>query len=150
MKHILLSFALILFALNANAALNKWVDANGKVHYSDTVPPDVDSQTVRSVAGSDESNAPATYTPKSYVEREAELKKENKKNADAARKQAEKDKQAETRKKNCAAAQENVRVLENSPRIATYNDKGEKTYMDDTARAQSLEDARKVVSDSCD
>ena len=32
---------LMLFSLSAEAALYRWVDANGKVHYSDKVPPKV-------------------------------------------------------------------------------------------------------------
>ena len=80
----------LLISLNAHAALNKWVDADGKVHYSDTPPPDVTTETVRNIAGKDQADAPAAYSPKSVAEREAEMKKSKQAKDEAAQKQAAK------------------------------------------------------------
>jgi hypothetical protein len=67
-----LAICLLLTSFNSHAALNKWVDADGKVHYSDTPPTDVKVKTLRSSA------APDAITPvsgvaaqKSLAEREA-------------------------------------------------------------------------------
>ena len=68
-------------------ALNKWVDADGKVHYSDIVPPEVSTQTVRNIAGKGQENAPASFTPKSLAEREAELKKSKQEKEEASTKE---------------------------------------------------------------
>jgi hypothetical protein len=140
---------LIFFSLNAHAKVQKWVDAEGNVHYSDTIPPeDTEARAVHNFTGKGQAGTPG-YTPKTVAEREAELKKNKQGKEDAAQKQAEQDKLAETKKSNCAAARENARVLEESPRIVTYDEKGERTFIDDAARAQRLEEARKVISDSC-
>jgi len=149
MKSFLLTVALSLLALNAYAELNKWVDADGKVHYSDTRPPEVTTETVQDFYGKGKSDKSDTSAPKSYIEREAEWKKSRQEKADAAKKQAEKDKEAEDKKHNCAAARENARVLQDSPRITTYNEKGEREFLDDSARAQRLEEAQKSISENC-
>lgn len=150
MKYHLVIIALALTSLNAHAGLNKWVDANGVVHYSDTVPPGITkSETVRSMAGKGQANAPATVSPKSVAEREAELKKAKQEKEDASQKKSQKDEEAATKKNNCEAARENARALEEGGRIVTYDANGERSYLDDNARAQRLEEARKAVSANC-
>jgi len=149
MKRNFVIIVLSLLTLNAHAALNKWVDAEGKVHYSDTVPPEVSTQTVHNIAGKGQADAPASYSPKSVAEREAEMKKSKQTKDDAAQKQAQKDAEAEAKKSNCAAARENARILENSPRLVTYDANGERSFMDDATRAQRLEEAQKTISSNC-
>ncbi len=149
MKHYFVIVVLSLLSLNANAALNKWVDADGKVHYSDTPPPEVSAQTVRNISGKGQADAPASYSPKSYAEREAEMKKSKQAKDEASQKQAQKDADAEAKKNNCAAARENARILEESPRLVTYDANGERSFIDDSTRAQRLEDARKTISSNC-
>ncbi len=150
MRHISAFVALTFISLNASAALNKWVDAEGKVHYSDTPPPEATTQTVRNVTGKDQANAPASFSPKSVAEREAEMRKSRQEKDDASKKKAQQDADAQTRKNNCASARENARALEDSPRLVTYDENGERTFLDDSARAQRLEEARKAVSANCD
>jgi hypothetical protein len=149
MKSHLALITLAIISLNAHAALHKWVDADGVVHYSDTVPPDVSTQTVRDVAGKGKTDTPPSYTPKSYVERDAELKKAKQEKEEAEKKKAQQDEAAETKKRNCEAARQNVRLLEEGTRIVTYDANGERSYLDDNARAQRLEEARKAVSANC-
>lgn len=145
-------FAIITLALissNAHAGLNKWVDADGKVHYSDTPPPEVTTQTVRNIAGKGQTNAPASYSPKSVAEREAEMKKNKQSKDEAAQKKSQQDAEAETKKNNCASARENARSLEAGTRIMSYDANGERTYLEDDVRAQRLEEARKAISSNC-
>lgn len=151
MKRYISIISLALICLNAHAGLNKWVDADGKVHYSDTPPPEVTTQSVRNIAGKEEqADAPASYSPKSVAEREAEYKKAKQEKTEAEQKKAQQDANAETKIKNCAAARENLRVLEAGTKIVTYDANGERTYLDDDARAQRLEEAQKVIDSNCD
>ncbi len=146
----LLSFAVLtLIGLNAHAGLNKWVDAEGKVHYSDTPPPDAKTESVRSIAGKDQPAAQSGYTPKSLAEREAEWKKNKADKEENAQKKSQQDEQAKNKQQNCDAARQNVRTLEEGGRIVTYDANGEKSYMEDDARAKRLEEARKAVSSNC-
>lgn len=149
MKHLFIFLVLIFSYTGANAASNKWVDANGNVVYSDTAPPDVKSTTVRSIAGKGQEGAPATYSTKSYAERDVELKKAKQEKTEAADKQAKETAANEEKRRNCSASRENVRALEEGGRIVTYGADGERTYLDDDARAQRLQQARSALSANC-
>ncbi|TNC99818.1 MAG: hypothetical protein FD121_44 [Gallionellaceae bacterium] len=141
--------ALALLSFNVQAGLNKWVDTAGNVHYSDAPPQNVKTQSVPNIAGTGQAAAPATYSSKSYVEREAELKKSKQEKSEANEKKAQQEAQAEERKRNCTAAQQNLRMLEEGTRIVTYDANGEKVYLDDAGREQRLNDARKAISNNC-
>lgn len=149
MKAILVFISLAFFSFCAQAALNKWVDAQGNVHYSDEVPQNVKTQRVPNIAGTGQPAAPATYSSKSYAEREAELKKSKQEKTEADEKAAQQAAQAETKKYNCTAAQQNLRALEEGARVFNYDANGEKVYLDDSAREQRLSEARKAASDHC-
>ena len=151
MRLYLAIIVLSLTGLNAHAGMVKWVDAEGKVHYSDSPPPEVTSaQSVRNFSGTGQQEAPASYSPKTVAEREAEMKKARKEKDEAAQSKAQQDAIAENRKRNCVIARENVRTLEESSRVVTYDSNGERTYLDDAAREKRLEEARKTASDNCD
>ena len=150
MKLRIVVIALSLCSMTAHAELNKWVDADGSVHYSDTLPPEVSkAQTVRNITGKGQVEAPAKYSPKSYAEREAELKKSKQEKEEVSNRKGQEEAETEERKRNCVAAQQNLRALEEGTRIVTYDANGERTYLDDTAREQRLNDARKVISANC-
>ena len=147
-------FAIALLSLtgmNANAGVHKWVDTDGKVHYSDTRPDtdDTATQTVRNVAGKDQADAPAAPAQKSYAERDAEMKKAKQAKEDAAKKKTEQDTMAEAKNHNCDAARTNAKTIESGTRIVTYDAKGDRTYMDDNTRAKKLEEARETIANDC-
>jgi hypothetical protein len=145
-----LAIFLLLISCNSHAALNKWVDANGKVHYSDTPPADAKVKILRSSAAPDAitTNSEAA-APKTLAEREAEWKKSQKLKEEAEQKASQEKEAASERQKNCENARSNLTILENSPAIATYNDNGERTFMDDVSRKQRTDEARKAVSSYC-
>jgi hypothetical protein len=149
MKHYLLAF-LLLTSFNACAALNKWVDADGKVHYSDSRPSDIKVQTLKSSATA-EAVTPASGAgaPKSLAEREADWKKSQKTKEEAAQKADQEKEVAAIKQKNCDSARGNLSTLENTPALVTYNEKGERTFMDDVSRKQRTEEARKEVNSYC-
>jgi len=145
--------ALVLLAclsMSAQAGLNKWVDENGKVHYSDTPPPDAKVESVRNVTGKGQEVAPADYSSKSYSQREAELNKARLEKKEASEKSARETAQQQERKQNCAAARENLRALESGTRLVTYDENGEKRFLDDDERTQRLSSAREAVKANCD
>ncbi len=142
---LLLSF----ISLSALAELNKWVDENGKVHYSDSPPPNAKVESVRNISGKGQQAAPADYSSKSYSQREAELNKARQEKKESSEKSAREAAQQAEKKRNCAAARENLRVLESGTRLVTYDENGEKRFLDDADRAQRLNDARNTVSANC-
>ena len=145
-----LAACLIMISLGANAALNKWVDAEGKVHYSDTAPSDAKVKTLRSSNVTEATTTASGVAPqKTTAEREAEWKKSQKLKDDAAQKAAQEQEAASIKQKNCENARTYLANMENSPVVANYNAKGERVIMDDASRMQKTEEARKAVSSNC-
>jgi Domain of unknown function (DUF4124) len=141
---------LILASTNTYAVINKWVDDQGQVHYSDEQPPSqVKPKTLREGSSAEDSARSGTAATKSVAEREAELKKEQaeKKSADdkAERKKAAED----ALKANCDVAQENLRALQSGVRIMDINANGERSYIDDTQRQQRIDTAQQAVKNYC-
>ena len=139
-----LPVCLLLLSFSAYAALTKWVDADGMVHYSDGPPPDNVKANPLTTP-----HDPVSGVPKTYVEREAEWKKAQKAKKEAAQNASQQQEEALAKQKNCMGAKANLKAVENNPQIATYNDKGESIIMDDSARQQSIEEARKQISTFC-
>lgn len=147
MKYSLAIF-LFLISLHSHAALNKWVDADGNVHYSDNPPADAKVKTLRNSTAPDAAPADAA-APKTIMEREAERKK-NQLSKEEDEQKAAKEKEVEmVKQKNCEGARSNLAVYENSPLIATYDAKGERTFLDEAAHKKETDEARKAVSKYC-
>lgn len=147
MKYSLAIF-LLLISLHSHAALNKWVDADGNVHYSDNPPADAQVKTLRNSTVPDAAPVDAS-APKTIMEREAERKK-NQLSKEEDNKKAEQEKEKDlAKKKNCESARSNLAVYENSPLLVTYDAKGERTYLDEATHKKETNEARKDVSKYC-
>lgn len=149
MKHCL-AICLLLTSISTHAALNKWVDADGKVHYSDSAPADAKVKKLRS-SNAPDASAPASGVPaqKSLAEREADWKKSQNVKDEAEKKATLEKENVAIKQKNCDGARSNLAAYENSPRMVQYDAKGERSYLDETARAQKIDEARKAVSTYC-
>ena len=154
---------LMLACANVFAEVNKWVDKNNQVHYSDQPPPSDaktstsgKSRSSRSTSDTEDSAdsnaaapASAPAAPKTIAEREAELKKTQKAKQEAADKAARKQAEEKAIQANCAAAQQNLRGLKEDIRIVEIDAKGERSYLDDNQRQQRIEKTQKDVSTYC-
>ena len=135
----------LLLSVSAYGALNKWVDAEGNVHYSDEPPPpNVNAHTL--VTPSAVSGVPVQKT---FTELELDLKKAQKDREEVANTAALKKEEELVKQKNCAGAKANLKTFESSAQIATYNEKGESVNMDSATRQQSIEETRKQISLYC-
>ena len=140
---------LTLWTASAHAGLYKWVDAQGKVHYSDQPA----SGNVKSETKLDIQNhtapAPAASANKSWQEKNLEYKKRQTSAADADAKKQQEAQDAKAKVENCDNAKKNLQTLEDGVRVFSYDDKGERTAMDDTQRSKAMNDARKKVTEWC-
>lgn len=153
--HKYLIVLLVIASSTSYAAANKWIDAQGKVHYSDQSPPaHAKSQSTLNintpevpVATSGVSGVPATSNPapnNDAVQNAAAAKKAaaDKAAFDAAMKEA---KQA-----NCAAAKQNLANLKDGIRIVVADPTtGERSYLDDAQRQKSMDESQQQVDKSC-
>lgn len=152
--HVMGKFLLILLMLtsaNAFAGVSKWVDAQGRVHYSDQPPPpEAKAETLHSAPASESTaGASGVAASKTYAEREAELKKAQQTKKEASDQAAKKQADADALKANCATSQQNLRTLQSDIQMVEVNANGERTYMNDTQRQQRVTKAQQDVSTYC-
>jgi hypothetical protein len=142
---------LVLVSVNTFAAVSKWVDSQGQVHYSDELPPtEMKAETLRSTSdteGTVATKAPAA--PKTIAEREAEMKKSQQAKKETADKAAQKQAAADALKANCDNAQQNLSALQSGVRMMEVNAKGENVFIDDKQRQQRLEKSQQDISRYC-
>lgn len=153
MKKLLL-ILLALCSASAFAGLNKWVDANGKVHYSDSPPPpNVKAQTLRTptetAAPASDAAASAPAAPKTIAEREAELKKAQQAKKEAAEAAAKEQEKKEAEREYCESAQQSLRTLQDGTRMVELDAKGERSYLTDEQRRQRIEKIQQDIQKSC-
>jgi len=168
MKRVL-TLALLLAALPASAVMYKWVDQDGKIHYSDQPPPGGTKSTAvvntptpstpapaSAPAGAkpaDNANAPpagaAPKGPKTAAEQEMEFRKRRLEAAEAETKRQQEAKAAEEKKRNCAQASTRLAALEAGGRVTKYGPNGETLYLSDGEIAKELGEARKVADSWC-
>ena len=155
MKRLLLSAVACAFATVAMAQQYKWTDKDGRTQYGDNPPPGVKATRIKGPSGpsSPPPSAPAAskdvgkdgkpLTP------EQAFRKRQQEAEEAAKKDADKQAQAEAKRKNCESAQASLRQLESGQRIGQVNAQGERTYMEDDQRARATQNAQKSVADWC-
>ncbi|MGA7595702.1 MAG: DUF4124 domain-containing protein [Gallionella sp.] len=141
---------LILASANSFAEVNKWVDDEGRVHYSDQPPPpDVRAEALRSASDSGSASGVAATGEHTFVQQEAALKRaQQAQQADAAQ-AAAKQATADALKANCEVARNNLRSLQSGARIMDINASGERNYLDDSQRQQRIDKVQQDISNLC-
>lgn len=128
---------LALGALPADAAVYKWVDAEGRTHYSSTPPPGADAKPV--VIREDPpppSSAPAPGQPPAGSPPGTDNNRPRP--PDQARVAA------------CDTARHNLALLEKDGPVAKPGPDGKNVLLEGEARARELDRARKAVAYLCD
>jgi hypothetical protein len=143
------------FGAPAHAQLYKWVDSEGKVQYSDKPPPAGASREQKlnipknppAAAGPAAPVADGEPTsPQNAADKEMDFRK-RKVEEDLARQKGETEERQ--RQDQCINAQQRLRGLEDAGRVYTVDEKGERQYLDDEARARGIEQARQDISKFC-
>lgn len=141
----------------------KWKDSRGQVHLSDLPPPrDIPEKDVlqrpaapatprapATVAAAAASAASAALPARPSVDPEIEARRKRAEQDTAAKAKVEADKLAAQRTENCTRARQQLAGLESGQRMAQFNAQGERTVMDDAARAAAAAQARQIVASDC-
>jgi hypothetical protein len=129
---------LALAAQQSLAAMYKWTDEEGNVHYTQHPPTNHPTEVIKPPPPAPSNRG---YTPPSLSDGE---KKE-----DAAAEDPEQAKmREEIARKNCEAARKNVEVLTAHRRIRE-SEGGEVIVLDDKERQRRVEEARKDIKENC-
>ena len=138
-------------ALPASAQMYKWVDADGKVRYSDTPPPsNVKTEKLRipAHAPSDAGAAPSG-SAKSLATQEQAFRKRQADEAKAQQEEARKEAEAHDRAENCRRAKDALANLELGGRQTRINEKGERVFLSDEEIARATAQARQEAASAC-
>jgi Domain of unknown function (DUF4124) len=166
MMRIVILAVMLAFAAGASAQMYRWVDKDGRVHYTSQpppagtqsrtleTPPPVSSSPARDsegkeVGGKEPEAKDAPKGPLTPVQQEQEFRKRQLEAQKAREKDAQASRDAEAKQQNCARARETLATFESGQRISRSNAQGERYYLDDAARERETEAARKAVSDWC-
>jgi hypothetical protein len=149
-KNVLSLIIVLSLPFAASAEMYRWVDSQGKVHYSDSPPP-AGAKSSKTIDTPPPSAAPSGAAPKAktWQEKEMDFRQRQAAEADAQAKKQKEEAEAKERKQNCENARKSLASLESGTRIVTTDEKGERVYMDDSARAAAISEARKAVENWC-
>lgn len=154
--------AALLLGAGPALAQYKWKDSRGQVHASDMPPPrDIPDKDVLQRPSSNPSRAAAAPAAGATLAASAaqpgklpvdpELEARRKRTEDEAKvlKRADEDRLAAQRSENCQRARQQMATLDNGQRLVRYTDKGERVVLDDTARADEAQAARRAIAQDC-
>ena len=154
--------ALLLIAGSAPAqAQYRWKDASGQTHVSDLPPPrDIPDQNVlqrpagpaRQAQQANPAGVPAnaaSTAARSPVDPELEARRKRADDQARARGRSDDERVAAQRADNCQRARQQLAMLDTGRRLQRNNAQGERTVVDESARADELQTARQVVASDC-
>lgn len=139
------SLILFLFPVLAGAAIYKWTDADGKVHYSQQKPASTESKRMHV------DMHPPTDTS-SYKKPSLKKDKGDKKPADQAKGNDQKkppELTAEQRKQRCERAQKVMQTLTSRGRVRERDKDGNIRYMTDEEKNNSIKQQQKNIEKYC-
>lgn len=131
-KTLMLS-ALIAYSGQMFAAMYKWTDEQGNVHYTQTPPPDREVQKIlapRPVDTPPEANQPAADKP-----------------AAGATPRPPSEEDIRIKKQNCETARSNLDIYQNAPRIR--NEDGSITGWTEKERAEKIKESQEQIKKYC-
>ncbi len=128
----------------AAAQAYKWVDENGRTHFSDTPPPErkADKVKIRPQAPAD---------PQAVARQpdwKTQLQESNMRNAQAQADQDAAERDRKLMERNCSAARSQLEAMQTS-RVFRRDEKGEKHYLEDKDRPAAIAAAQEQVSKYC-
>jgi len=134
-----------LFAVSAEAVLYKWVDANGRVSYSDQPPPSNVKAEV--VSGAAVISAPDAV--RDMASQEMDLKKRQAQRVDEQKKVEKVRADTALQQQACIELRGKIKIFESDQPIVRINEVGEQVFMDDTMRVRERERLEGTLRERC-
>jgi hypothetical protein len=143
-----LTILLLVQASLCLAEIYTWRDADGRLNYSDTPPPNVDAKKVRDAGASGNDDA-ALAERKAAAEKEAAFRKRQTDANDATAKASADKQQSEQRQTTCVDARAQLQGIESGQIRFKTGPNGERIGLDGALREEELARARKAVESFC-
>jgi Domain of unknown function (DUF4124) len=151
-----LAIALLIASAPALAEdVYKWVDKSGNVHYSDLPPSSIEAKRMPKRS---KDALPAQTTPAqpgqakpaaSYADKELEFRKRKVEAEEAQKKQQLAQTEAKKKDDHCRSLRGNLSTLQEQGRVYRYNEKGEKTFLEDEQRKRELASVEGEIRQLC-
>lgn len=141
--------ALALAAATVAAQVYKWVDKDGKTHYTDTPPPPSATKTDAKKINTGSTAAPPAAPTKSAKDQPKDVEKKRADDAKNAKKEEDALKTAADDEERCKAAKRSLAGLESGRPLVNTNDAGERVILSDEDRARDTTRARAAITESC-
>ena len=152
MKFLRLSVVAVALASIAATPVYKWVDQQGKVHYADRAPPpDSDGKALTLLAPPSEGEVQqagaqlAELLSKQAASRESRAAQQERERLERELAEARRI----DRQNRCLVAQQNKHVLELGRPVYSIDEKGERQFLDDAARAAQMQKIRVEIAENC-
>ena len=149
---------LVLWAASSPAQMYKWVDERGVTHYSEKPPPGRKAQQIQSAPAAPATPpAPAstqsTNPAPTWSEQERDFRRRAIEREQAAEKKQKKEDEeryrAAMRRELCLDARSTVAALSESRPVYWINQRGEREYLEDSARPAAMQRAKQNVETYC-
>jgi hypothetical protein len=140
-------FSLFFIATIAKAeTIFKWVDEQGVTHYSAGTPPSKNAQQLKT--------QPAPTASEGGSRQSSVREWEGNENVKNYKRRREQQEEADNRRKEeqarrCADTRERLDLFQREGRLYKYNDKGEKEYWEDDARAAEVKRMKEELGRNC-
>lgn len=157
------ALAILLATATVTAQVFKWIDKDGKVHFTDTPPPadavkgEAKKLNIAPSGNAGAGAAAAKSTPDRTKDSAKDSARDNAKEADKkkadtaekAKKEEETERVAKANEERCKEAKRYLSSLETGQPLVRNNDAGERTIMSDAERATETARAKTAMSESC-
>lgn len=144
MIKIAIAFTVMLASLPLNAAIYKWIDEQGEVHYSQS-PPKQKSATRMHIPS--QRTAASNTEPDTSADQSAADNKQSHESEPASNQQNT-DNAAELIKK-CQSARQALTTLQQDKRVFTVDEQGERHYFDDMERSSRIAQLKQNIDKYC-
>ena len=154
LRKLTLTLGLILISTGSGFAetqkVYKWVDENGKVHYSDRpISEDAETLEVKNDV-SPEARRKAQQQAQRLIQlQQRRISAELENRIDAEREQLEQENQAKELNQACNDARQAIKVLEFQAPVFETTETGERRYIEDDERAKELTRLREAIKEHC-
>ena len=133
--------------------VHKWVDENGVVHFSDTKPMTVESQTFEmrdsGYSQSSSANAAQQDTTAAPTGSEPQLSAAQARREEIARKRKERKKASAEAEYLCTRHSQRLEQMEPARRVYYTDENGQQVRMDDVKRVELVEESKTFLSENC-
>ena len=150
-RTLLIALLLLTGAVLADPDIYRWVDEDGKVHYSDCPPPDCEVEIVEVAPPPSESQIQrAEQELQALLERDQrsmELRELQRREKELLREEDQRQDVEDLRE--CISARQNLHVLEQPVAVYRIDEKGDHVWLDDEDRPAEIERLKAIIQEKC-